>query len=161
MPDEPNTRIEVACATAAPSDADSRFALMQALTRVGLSTSVKNIPEITDPITVGEAGNFVTSQLGVLSEFDIMHSRRMCWLRLIAARTPEQRLSLERLIDALGVGIGMCRHEEAARIIQNNSAAYEADRLQAAKVRDLNRWRGFGPETSAVAKGGVCGAART
>ena len=151
MPDEPDEVIAAACTTGQVFDTASRFGLMHALCSRGAFGSVSDIPDVTEPVTVAEASDFATTHLGVMSARHLHALRDMCWLRLIAARTPEQRLSLERMINAFGVAIGMCRHEEAARIIQNNSAAREAASHQAAKDRALDRWRGFGPQTSAVA----------
>lgn len=148
MPDE---AIAAACTAAHASGADTRFNLMLALCSRAVFGSVSDIPEVTEPVTVTEASDFVTTHLGVVNVRQLHSLRDMCWLRLIAARTPEQRLSLERLINAFGVAIGMTRHEEAAQIIQNNCAAREASRRQAEKDRALDRWRGFGAQINAVA----------
>ncbi|OJY25371.1 MAG: hypothetical protein BGP11_06180 [Rhodobacterales bacterium 65-51] len=152
MPNERDDQIAAACTAAHASDADTRFNLMQALCLRAAFGPGFDIPEVTEPVTVAEASDFTTSHLGVVDVRQLHSLRDTCWLRLIAARTPEQRLSLERLINAFGVAIGMTRHEEAAQIIQNNCAAREATRRQAEKDRALDRWRGFGVAVSASAR---------
>lgn len=100
-------------------------------------------PAIAEPITVDEAKNFAMSLLGTMGERDVGRMRQACWHHLIASSTPEQRLSCERMINALGMAIGMTRHEQAARIIAENRAARDAKREADWKQYQLDRWRNF------------------
>lgn len=102
---------------------------------------------VHDPIEPSEAREFVQGMLGAVSEHRLCVARNQCWAKLIAATTAEQRLSLERLINALSEGLGMLRHEEAAAIIQRNIAATEARHKKRMADCALDRWRYFTPKS--------------
>lgn len=143
MPEEPYEDIAIAAPQARPYEAGSRDGLMQALCGRRFGGELDEIPDISSPITASEAQAFVYANLGIMCSRTMWAALNACWLRLMAARTAEQRLSLERMITAFAIGIGMTRHKEAAKIIASNEAARVAKHEADAHERALDRWRHF------------------
>ncbi len=72
------------------------------------------------------------------------------WDRLRAAETPEERLTCERMINAINYALGLHRHELGARRAASNvarrdreNAAESAAEAAAEEAAAVERWRGF------------------
>ncbi|WP_353429209.1 hypothetical protein [Paracoccus denitrificans] len=72
------------------------------------------------------------------------------WDRLRAAETPEERLTCERMINAINYALGLHRHELGARLAASNierrdreNAAASAAAAAAEEAAAVERWRGF------------------
>lgn len=121
--------------------AGARERLLIALCDHSYIGRVTDTPAIDAPITQDEAQRFILSQIGPVSEAKLQNMLHVAWTRLSYATSPEQMLSLEHLITAISIGIGMMRHEEAPQIIERNLLREETRGAAEMQTHALNRWR--------------------
>lgn len=97
--------------------------------------------EITHPVSREAARDRFRPLVGVLSDLTFVRLRDGWWDRLAAATSPEEKLTCERMIDAINIAYGLNMHERGAKIAEENRASQDAERRTEADECALRRWR--------------------
>lgn len=132
-------------AAAVPRTPEQATKLARRMSARMMFDTPNTVPEIAVPLSIEEAERFAQSQAG-LSHGLHSPSIDLCWHRFSLSKTPEQKLSYQRLITALAIARGMEKHEEGARICAENKAREESEFAQFSEERALDRWRDPKPE---------------
>lgn len=93
------------------------------------------------PVSLEAAKRLTMSQIGVSSDRSFQVQISAFWDKLRRATTPEEKLTCERMINALGLARGMSRHEEGSQIAAANDADRKRKGEEDAERRAVDRWR--------------------
>lgn len=98
------------------------------------------------PVSKQDAINFARSTVGSWRLRTVISQRNDWWNKLRAARTPEEKLTCERMITALSEAIGLHQHDLGAQLFKDNphnrsSREPTEEELAESERREVNKWR--------------------
>ncbi len=99
---------------------------------------------LAHPVDAAMARASARSLVGVGALRGPVAARREWWDLLRRSETPEQRLTCQRMIDALGIAIGLQDWAEGRALCERNRAAADAFHARARELEAVAEWVGFG-----------------
>lgn len=93
------------------------------------------------PASAAEAQARAQIGVGQFRSSFFSQKRSQWWDRLIAAKTPQDKLACQWMIDSFGFAFGLNEHERGAALaVQNRKLGAQIADIEA-KERELRRWR--------------------
>jgi hypothetical protein len=98
------------------------------------------------PVSKQDATSFARGTVGLWKLRTVINQRNDWWNKLRAARTPEERLTCERMINALSEAIGLHQPELGAQLFQDNPYSATGrtsteDEIAERERREVDKWR--------------------
>lgn len=81
-------------------------------------------PREGHPVSIEAARARTTGLVGIAPPRAFFKLRRQWWASLRAAKTPEEKLTCQRMIDGLSEAIGLLKHEGVPAMIRENWERY-------------------------------------
>lgn len=100
--------------------------------------------EIAHPVDRSLAEDSARSLVGIGNERGPYRARREWWDLLRRSETPEQRLTCQRMIDALGIAIGLQDWAEGRALCERNRAHADTAATHEREAAAVAEWSGFG-----------------
>lgn len=100
--------------------------------------------ELAHPVDAAMARASARSLVGVGTPRGPVAARREWWDLLRRSETPEQRLTCQRMIDALGEAIGLQDWAAGRALCERNRAVSDAFHARTRELEAVAEWVGFG-----------------